>query len=73
MNELGPLVAELKAIRDSMLFSLIGNESEIMGKKRYACKMCGHCPDALIERLEAIIRHETKYPSKPKAELKAKP
>lgn len=59
-DELSVLISEMQAYEKSLHFAMAGYEQEVMGEKHFACKICGHCPAALIERLKLLL------PSAPK-------
>lgn len=55
MNELEVLIAELEAYEKSLNFNMAGYTHKLAdGKEHFCCKMCGHSPALLIERLKNI-------------------
>lgn len=48
------LISEVEAVEKSLVWPMVGYEQEVMGKMRFACRVCGHCPAALLERLKDI-------------------
>lgn len=57
-KELRILIAELEPIERSLIWPMAGYEQEVLGNKRFCCKVCGHCPAALIERLKLMLEEE---------------
>lgn len=53
-RELNILIAELEGVEKSLVWPLKGYEQEVLGKMRFCCRVCGHCPGALIERLKMM-------------------
>jgi hypothetical protein len=55
MTELDILIAELENYEKSLNFNLAGYTQKLPdGKEHFCCKMCGHSPALLIERLKLL-------------------
>lgn len=57
MGEIEVLIAELKLYEQSLNFNIAGYTQRLPdGKEHFCCKICGHSPALLIERLENIAQ-----------------
>lgn len=55
MSKIEILIAELEAYEKSLNFNIAGYTQKLPdGKEHFCCKMCGHSPALLIERLKDI-------------------
>ena len=55
MTDLEVLIAELEVYEKSLNFNLAGYVQKLPDdKEHFCCKMCGHCPALLLERLRKI-------------------
>ena len=62
MGELEILIGELEGYEKSLNFNLAGYTQKLPdGTEHFCCKMCGHSPKLLLERLKAIqATHKSK-------------
>lgn len=59
MSELEILIAELEAYENSMKFMMAGYSQKLPdGTEHFCCKICGHSPKLLLERLKKIAQHQ---------------
>lgn len=57
-NGIKIMIAELEAYEKSVIGYTnlgVGYTQEVMGEDRFVCKICGHCPGALKERLKQLL------------------
>ena len=55
MTELEILIGELEAYEKSLNFNMAGYTQKLPdGEEHFCCKMCGHSPKLLLERLKRI-------------------
>lgn len=55
MSELDILIGELESYEKSLNFNLAGYTQRLTdGEEHFCCKMCGHSPKLLLERLKNI-------------------
>ena len=59
MKQLDILIAELESYEKSLNFNLAGYTQKLPdGEEHFCCRMCGHSPALLLERLK-LIKEET--------------
>lgn len=55
MTQLQVLIAEIEAYENSLQFNMAGYVQKLPdGTEHFCCKICGHSPKLLLERLKLI-------------------
>jgi hypothetical protein len=71
MSRIDEMIYYLTAAQQQFQHNVGTQQQEIMGKKRFSCTFCGHCPEAEAELLREIkeefqANHATSQKASPK-------
>jgi hypothetical protein len=71
MSRIDEMIYWLEAAQKQFQRGIGSTEQEIMGKKRFCCVICGHCPEAeaeLLKEIRAELSAASPPQSKPRKE-----